>query len=276
MEAAEAALAEASIDPAVAAASVDGEEEDLLAAAAARSRDKCIAAPAGRPGSSRSALSTLGSEGPSGSGGTTPAASSGRASPQAGLDPAAAAELTSAVSSSLAGGSAQAAAQPAAAGSTSPSRRSDSSSEAAAKPCMRAVTSNWRCWVAVRDSPCPGGCITTAAVDAAGGRPGNARLQLGHFCIAVHQLCPFSLAALRCGAGHPWRYSEEQLRYHYTRDPSVLPNALLRRNVVGPGTPEAAPGAAASLLDPALQAFHRAAVQAQRREGGQQQPITAP
>lgn len=233
VEAAEAALAEAGIDPAVAAASVGAEEEDPPAAAAAGSGDRCMPAPAGRPGSSRSALSTLGSEGPSGSGGTTPAASSGRGSPQAGLETAAAGELASAVSSSLAGASTQAAAQhsAAAAGSAGPSRRSDSNSEADAKPCMRAVTSNWRCWVAVRDSPCP---------------------------------------------GHPWRYSEEQLRYHYTRDPSVLPTALLRRNLVGPGTPEVAPGGAASLLDPALQAFHRSAVQAQRREGAQQEPITAP
>ena len=189
VEAAEAALAEAGIDPAVAAASVGAEEEDPPAAAAAGSGDRCMPAPAGRPGSSRSALSTLGREGPSGSGGTTPAASSGRGSPQAGLETDAAGELASAVSSSLAGASTQAAAQhsAAAAGSAGPSRRSDSNSEADAKPCMRAVTSNWRCWVAVRDSPCPGGWVVTAAVAAA----------CGH-CAVVPALCHTCNSAMLC------------------------------------------------------------------------------
>lgn len=85
---------------------------------------------------------------------------------------------------------------------------------------MRAVAANWRAWVAVRDSPCP---------------------------------------------GHPWRYSEEQITYHYTRDRSVLLKAMLRRNL-GPTSPQLS---ATGLLDPALQAFHAATMAARQGKAAQ-------
>lgn len=67
----------------------------------------------------------------------------------------------------------------------------------------------------------------------------------------------FVLAAV----GHPWRYSEEQLTYHYTRDRNILVKALLRRNL-GPASPMVP---ASGLLDPALQSFHKATMQAHNK-----------
>lgn len=61
--------------------------------------------------------------------------------------------------------------------------------------------------------------------------------------------------------GHPWRYSEEQLTYHYTRDRNILVKALLRRNL-GPASPMVP---ASGLLDPALQSFHKATMQAHNK-----------
>ncbi|KAI7840304.1 hypothetical protein COHA_006086 [Chlorella ohadii] len=100
---------------------------------------------------------------------------------------------------------------------SSGSRRSSMDKDG--RPCIRAVAANWRAWVAVRDSPCP---------------------------------------------GHPMRYSEEQIVYHYTRDRAVLAKALLRRGCV----PHCAtPLPATGLLDPAYQAYHSAAMDAQKTAG---------
>ena len=204
VEAAEAVIAEASFEPVLEGDSEEEEEQE-----------------GGQPGPSAcpssGARSTIGSDPESVSGGSTPCASSGCSSPRSGLDvaslPPASPKQVTAAAGRLAGaaqpqaaplpvpGSA-AAEEPAACRSgsglsaslSSPplgslgsicSRRSSLGMEG--KPSFRAVAANWRAWVSVRDSPCP---------------------------------------------GHPMRYSEEQIEYHYTRNRMVLAKALLRRNLV--------------------------------------------
>lgn len=81
----------------------------------------------------------------------------------------------------------------------------------------------------------------------------------------AHRLCVFPRHA-----GHPWRYSEEQITYHYTRDRSLLLKAMLRRNL-GPASPQLP---ATGLLDPALQAFHAATMAA--RQGKAARALTVP
>lgn len=90
------------------------------------------------------------------------------------------------------------------------------------------------------------------------GRPAARRPLLPRF---FHDLRPDGLPPPAC-AGHPWRYSNEQITYHYSRDRSVLLKAMLRRNL-GPASPQLP---ATGLLNPALQAFHAATMAARERE----------
>lgn len=150
-----------------------------------------------------SALSQAGSDVPCGSGGSTPTCSSGASTPRGAPPPAGPdAEPVGSAAARLAAVSlaAEPVAVPAARGGSqtecpcacspgadaaaaaqggSPSglqsvgslgscgsRRSSLESEG--KPCIRAITANWRAWVAVRDSPCPG-ALLCAATPAAGG-----------------------------------------------------------------------------------------------------------
>lgn len=181
VEAAKAALAEASSEPVLGCDSEDEGEQ----AAAGTGVELCSTA--------------------SPSAGTTPLGSSGCSSPPAGVE---AGAQQSAVDTQQAAASALALklAAPAAGRCRSPGKEG--------KPSMRAVTANWKAWVAVRDSPCP---------------------------------------------GHPWRYSEEQVQYHYSRQRDILVTALLRRNL-GPATP----AANQALLEPALASFHQATRLAQK------------
>ncbi|PSC71268.1 hypothetical protein C2E20_5393 [Micractinium conductrix] len=239
VEAAEAVLAETSMEPVL----EEGSDSEAEQAGKHHRRGS-----ARLPGSST--RSTVGSEAPLPSGGSTPAcssaASSGCSSPRSGVD-AAAAPLAPAPAGPE-GVAATAAARPTAAsltaagpgrpcapgaaaaghahsssaggfGSPGSSASRRSSLEREGRPSMRAVAANWRAWLAVRDAPCP---------------------------------------------GHPWRYSEEQITYHYTRDRSILLKALLRRNLgLGPGTPPQLN--ASGLLDPALVSYHGATMLAHKK-----------
>ena len=186
VEAAEAVLAETSMEPVL----EEGSDSEAEQAGKHHRRGS-----ARLPGSST--RSTVGSEAPLPSGGSTPAcssaASSGCSSPRSGVD-AAAAPLAPAPAGPE-GVAATAAARPTAAsltaagpgrpcapgaaaaghahsssaggfGSPGSSASRRSSLEREGRPSMRAVAANWRAWLAVRDAPCP---------------------------------------------GHPWRYSEEQV-----------------------------------------------------------------
>lgn len=64
-----------------------------------------------------------------------------------------------------------------------------------------------------------------------------------------------------------------QIVYHYTRDRAVLAKALLRRGCV---PHSAAPLPATGLLDPAYQAYHSAAVEAQKTGGVRTYPVAPP
>ena len=105
---------------------------------------------------------------------------------------------------------------------SSGSRRSSMDKEG--RPCIRAVAANWRAWVAVRDSPCPGAPGVRLMPLQLAPLPGHCRL----CCYAPgsrQQPCPTTLCSavslpaqnscvgsLSTLAGHPMRYSEEQVR----------------------------------------------------------------
>jgi hypothetical protein len=250
------------------------------------------------PGATRS---TAGDEAACPSVGSTPAGSGGCGSPQAHADAASPPELLSGLDAApLAGAGTSAAAGldrastnagtsgpgPAATLSSLPlgsppeagspgscaARRGGTLREG--RPSMRAVTANWQAWVAVRDSPCPGGCAATAAAHC---RPVTwAQLHPGqlpgpvHFVNSAHCCKRSALPLLAVAAGHPMRYSDEQIRYHYTRDRAVLAKALLRRNLV-PATPLLP---ASALLHPALPSFRRGASDA-RKQAAQLGSVTA-
>ena len=49
-------------------------------------------------------------------------------------------------------------------------------------------------------------------------------------------------------AGHPWRYCEEQIAYHYTADRDVLLQAVARRHpLAGGGSSELSPASHAAM-----------------------------
>jgi hypothetical protein len=257
VEAAEAAMAEANIEPLLEDESESEEQESKSSSSRARRRlvggvptpDPLLPGglgPVRCPSSS--ARSEEGSQGDCLSAGSTPTCSSGASTPRgeaaapAGPEevvPSAADRLkalavdiptgSAARSRSLtpdSGRSGSPSGQQVGSAGSSGSRRSSMDKEG--RPCIRAVAANWRAWVAVRDSPCP---------------------------------------------GHPMRYSEEQIVYHYTRDRAVLAKALLRRGCVPHST---APLPATGLLDPAYQAYHSAEMEAQKMAGMRRQYPAAP
>ena len=216
---------------------------------------------------------------------------------------------------------------------SSGSRRSSMDKEG--RPCIRAVAANWRAWVAVRDSPCPGargvrlvplelaaffGALPAALpcfriLSATLPAPLNPLRAGSEFLCCPPYSClqatPCGTARSRCGRGRnaacavcmhalpgpafcgraeavnrwreavlwsallpahqlPWLTSfpaqpnAQQIVYHYTRDRAVLAKALLRRGCVPHST---APLPATGLLDPAYQAYHSAAMEAQKMAG---------
>ncbi|KAL4458499.1 hypothetical protein ABPG75_013364 [Micractinium tetrahymenae] len=260
VEVAEAVLAEASIEPVLEGDSdeeeawheqAQGQAAELLQEAEASG----TALPAVRCPSS-SARSTVGSE-RAASGGTTPACSSGCSSPRAGTE----------------SGSEHGAATPEPAGP-----EGLASSAAPRLPAANPLA------VPRGAAAEPAGPSSPGGAAAGFGSPLQVG-SLGSTCSRRSSLERESKPSMRAVAanwrawvavrdapcpGHPWRYSQEQIEYHYTRDRSLLLKAMLRRNL-GPACPQLP---ATGLLDPALQAFHAATMAA--REGAARALAGAP